>query len=297
MNLRQKSRAFATAAWIGVAVVLTSVLGRPIVPFSLAFLGFAMIVIGGFGLIILAQREGLRPVPPGPTPNSGSVPTLVPPPLERSPVTSDFGRHLAPQVDRATTISFDLSQEFREYKRSVRPWVWFLLGFTIFLLSLAGLVLETAVVRRSYVGLPFGIALLGLCVFLFSVVSTLNRGATQVSIGPEGISFLHLPPKEVMLRWADPTFDVRVTLTSAAVNRTRDPPRDADTYTLFTWYSSLRELGPRIETDIPPDCFRLLLASAEAYGLRTTEVRQGVSGTISERLAYRLVHRPAHVTS
>jgi len=159
----------------------------------------------------------------------------------------------------------------------------------IFLLGLGGFALVNGLLRDNF-GLVFiGVLLPALAAFMFSVLWSVNRGAIEITVGPDGVAFQMLPPKAALFRWADPKFGIKLIERSADVNRTLDPNQRGSTYQLFTGSGSGMGNGPRIFTSIPPDCFEWLLRSARVRGLRVLVGTEGAPGTVSERRTYRVL--------
>ena len=280
--IRRQSRLLAILAYVGIALFALGVIERAYIPPFVVGIGFLLIIVGGVGLLALARRERLRPtgaVKPPPLPGYGVPLDLVPPPPES--VRQD--------VDLTRTVSVDLSTEYRAYKRSMRFPVYARAGMYLILVGVAGWGLAEGILRRDPILIGFGIAFIAFSGWAFSVLRSVDRGVTGLTIGPAGIEFALDGPAKVLMRWEDPHFGLKVIERSAESNRQADPPRDTTTYRLFTGPGSRVGRPPRILTEVPADCVTLVMAFANARQLRIIPGVEGAPGTVSARRTYRIL--------
>jgi hypothetical protein len=287
-ELRRQSKLWGAVAFAGLGLVILSLLLRSFIPIYVSVLGFALLIAGVAGLLVLTRREQLRPTgsaPMPPVPEWGA-------PLDLVPRPATLG---ATQVDLSRSTKFELGIEYQAYKRSMRFAVYFRVGAYLWFLGIALLLLVEGVLRRDGVLIGLGAGLAAVPLFGFTVLRSVNRGVTELTVGPDGLAVELDAPMSVLLRWNDPRFGLRITETPPEVNRQRDPPRDETTYRLFTGPGSGVGQPPRILTDIPVDCLNAILAFANSRGLQIVPGTSGVPGTMSARRTYR-VAPPAAMT-
>ena len=299
METRRLSTTLTVVAFAGLALVLGSLIGGGR---SLAFLavpGFLLLIIGGFGLIGLARRESLRPVASAATPAAppfvGAEPPWLPPPPSvggpAGPSTTSvpYGTPLPDPREWNSEVSFDLTREYAEYRRNMRFPVLMRMAVYLFLIALGAWSIAEALRTGRTSGIALGGFVIGFALILMVVVRGVGRGVDRLTVGPTGIQ-ARLPPRTlVSLSWTSPAFGLRITETSAEVNRTIDPTRDRPSYRLFTGRGSGMGQGTRVLTEVPVECVRLILAQAQRHGLRVIDQVEGPIGTVSQRRVYRIL--------
>jgi hypothetical protein len=295
MDAKVQARLLSVAAYIGIALVLLSTLGKQYWLTLLAIPAFALIIAGGVGLIILQRRESLRKVsPPGsesalgagagiPLPQSGYTTPPVPPPMA---FAQSGTLPIEPSLQRE--VKFDLSKEYRQYKARMRVPVLFRMGVYAFIIGLGAYSIAEGLLELHTVGIAYGAVLVLLGATLAVFIRGVGRGVDWISVGPSGIVAHLVPSPEVTLPWSSPLFGARIIETSAAVNQAKDPPKSGPTFQFFCGTGSGMGRGPRVLTAIPIDCYQLILAQAAARQLQIADRVEGPRGTVSERRVIRI---------
>jgi len=280
MDERRQSRLLGVVAYVGIGLVVLSELEHPIVPIEVGILGFVLILAGAIPLMVLSRRSMLRRVPISPPPPTVGWPG-APLPLASTPVPP-------PGVpDLAVPVRFDLAREYREYKARMRTAILMRTAMYSFLVILGGYSIAAGLLYGRVAGLVLGVIFIVFGGSLYYLLRQIDHAPNQVTVGPAGVAFEMVPARTLTLRWDDPSFGMRFIVTSAEVNRMRDPPREGPSFVLFTGRGSGVGAGPRILTEIPVECFRLLLRQGEAHGWQALEGTEGAVGTFSERRTYR----------
>jgi hypothetical protein len=282
MELRAKGKLLRNVALVGLVLLL---IGSLLLPGSralyVALPAFALIVIGLLGLFVLSNQERSRPIPKGTGASAAALPSLA-----RAPVAA--GPPSAGSPNLSNNVRFDLSLEFQRRRAQMRFWVVFSLGAAAVFVALGALEVGIGLASARATPLWLGVLLLVMAAYMFTRFRRAFRGVAGISVGPDGIGFELVPPTPALLRWDDPRFGLRLVETSADVNRATDPAKDLPTYWLSTGPGSRSSSGGPIFTDIPSDCFELLLRQARAHGLEVVPGTEGVVGTLSERRTYRV---------
>ncbi|MGI0132917.1 MAG: hypothetical protein ACREDK_07515 [Thermoplasmata archaeon] len=296
MESKRLSRLLGFVAYVGLALVLISILGQAYHLFLLAIPGFLLLIIGGFGLIGVAHRESMRrvaspPTLPPPTftgfpivghPNLTGFAPLPPPPLEG--VTTP----LVQATDLRTDRKFDLSTEYRQYRKQMRVPVLMRMGLYAFLIGLGGWAAGEGLWFGSISGVILGSLFIALGGVLMVVVRGIGRGVDWLMVGPSGITAHLRPTTLVAFPWASPRFGIRITETSKEANQVLRPGQDRATYRFFTGRGSGMGGGARVLTEIPAECARLILSHAQSHGLTISDRMEGPPGTVSQRRVYRI---------
>jgi len=295
MGVKVRARLLAALAYAGIGLVMLAIFGKSYGLTVLVIPGFALLIVGGFGLIGLSRRESLRRVTPAPS----TPPSVEPPsaPLQRNsppgPSTlpdsrSDFGSSLLTASSLEAPVTFDLTTQYQAYRARMRYPVLFRMFLYVLLIAFGGYSIVEGIVQGRAVLLGVGAAFsaLGACLLIF--VRGVGRGTDALTVGPAGITARLVPGPEVRLLWNDPRFGLKLIVTSADVNRATNSPAHGPTYRLFFGVGSGMSAGPRVLTDIPEICFRLIIAQARAHKLHITDRVEGPIGTVSERRVCRI---------
>jgi len=189
-------------------------------------------------------------------------------------------------------VKFDLSAEYRAYKARMRFPVLFRMGVYAFIIGLGVYSIAAGILDSHTIGIAYGAVLVVLGATLAVFIRGVGRGVDWISIGPSGIAAHLVPSPEVTLPWSSPLFGARIIETSAAVNQARNPPRSGPTFRFFCGTGSGMGSGPRVLTDIPFECYQLILAQASAHKLQVIDKIEGPRGTVSERRVVRITAGP-----
>ncbi|MCI4335847.1 MAG: hypothetical protein L3K17_01425 [Thermoplasmata archaeon] len=291
-KVRQKQ--LATVTYSGLAIIFLGFGGQFVLSalgdhaaasaiLSLSFVGILLVAVGGFGLISLGNRQMRRPIGTGPVPVASPHPYYASVPFLAPPVPSL--PDLAPPPSRA----FDLAAEAAAYRHRMRTPVRMRQGMYLYLNGLGIAFIVYSYLRGNLAGgLVLGGFLIAFGLILFVLVGQVDRAPLSITVDQDGMHFEYPKSKRTSIRWTDPKFGVRLSTRSAEVNQNLDPPVSGPTYSLFTGRGSGQRSGPRVLTDIPRECFDLLLQRAQLAGLQVNPRVEGVPGTISERLTYRV---------
>jgi len=289
MDDKARQRALGILAYVGLAIVVAGFVAgqfdRALIPLS--FLGILLVAAGGFGLIQMAQKARLRPVQPPPPPVGGAPGVGARPPPPPLPGPAPPAGALP---DLSRPARFDLTRERREYQARMRTPILLRVGMAVFFLGIGGFFLADGFIRGDPALGVLAVPVLLLSAFTFAVLRSVSRAPSEMVVGPEGLQFQFGPSESTLLRWSDPQFGVRLTIVSAAVNRSIDPTRTGSTYRLFAGFGSGLGRGTRILTALPREAAERVLREAEAHGISPLEVRRGVPGTVSEHTELRLVN-------
>jgi hypothetical protein len=277
---KRRSRLLGVVAYVGIGLVVLSELGHAYVPIEVGILGFGLILAGAIPLMVLARQSMLRRVPVTP-PSPATAAAGAPLPLASAPAPP----HRAP--DLAAPVRFDLSREYQGYKARMRTAILMRTAMYSFLVLLGVYSIATGLLYDRVAGLVLGAIFIVFGGSLYYFLRQIDHAPNQLTVGPSGVAFEMVPARTLTLRWDDPSFGMRFIVTSAGVNRMRDPPLEGPSFLLFTGRGSGVGSGPRILTEIPVECFRLLLLQGEAHGWQAPEGTEGVVGTVSERRTYR----------
>jgi len=277
--------------FVGLGIVMASARGGRLLPvlWYLVVPGFVLILAGA----ILASRFDAghrnRKVAGG-TSRDGELPQAASTLAHgeyflgefRSATNTLADSSLADLLDR--DVAFDLSAEFRRYRSEMRTAVrmrqaaYAIIAFPSLMIILLG------VKQSSPFLLGMGVAFAVFAVLLFMGIRTVWRAADQMTVGPSGITVHMVPAIDVRLSWASPTFGVKIIETSAAVQQTIEPDATGPRYRLFTGQGSGVCKNPRVLTDIPDQCAKLIMAHAERLGLSVRPRQEGNPGTVSARV-------------
>lgn len=292
---KARLRQLAIVAYAGLAIIVLGFVGQIVLSalgdhaaassiLSLAFLGILLVSVGGFGLILLGNQQMRRPIGPGPAPAPSAHPYYAAVPFLAPALPS------LPKGEPPPSRTFDLAAEAAAYHKRMRSAVLMRQGMYVLFGGLGIWVIVSSYLRGSLAaGLAFGGFLIAFGLILFLVVGQVDRAPLSLTVDPDGLHFGYPKSQRTSVRWTDPKFGMKLTSRSAEVNQNLDPPVSGPTYSLFSGMGSGLGRGPRVYTEIPRECFDLLLQRAQIAGLQVTPRVEGVPGTISERLTYRVV--------